>query len=345
MSATCHFDCSVLVRRVYQIIEKSASRGEPARVPDLEHTASPPWPLASAAGVFRGVALAVGVVVAVAVSALSATSAHAACTLPNTFANGQTADATQVMGNFNSVVNCANSAVSATGTPITGALAAFSGANTIASGNLSGDCVTSGTTATTCTKTNGVSLGYFATGTDSSNLTGTISVSRFNGGSGASTTTFLRGDGAWVAPSGTGGARPPITRLGTTGTSVATSTDTTVTWTSAPVDEVGAWSSGAPTVLTVPPGFTQARATAQGCWTSNGSGYRRWYVYYNGVAIAGQHEAVNVGTDQPQLGTTYYFSVVPGGSIILGVRQNSGTTLTFGQNGNCVPFMQVEWYP
>lgn len=52
----------------------------------------------------------------------------------------------------------------------------------------------------TCTKTGGVSFGYFATGTDGANLTGTISVNRFNGGSGASTSTFLRGDGTWVAP-------------------------------------------------------------------------------------------------------------------------------------------------
>jgi hypothetical protein len=36
--------------------------------------------------------------------------AQAACTVPNTLTNGQTADATQVMANFTSVTNCINSA-------------------------------------------------------------------------------------------------------------------------------------------------------------------------------------------------------------------------------------------
>ena len=37
-------------------------------------------------------------------------SAHAACTVPNQLTNGQTADASQVMGNFNSVLTCVNTA-------------------------------------------------------------------------------------------------------------------------------------------------------------------------------------------------------------------------------------------
>ena len=53
--------------------------------------------------------------------------------------------------------------VSTTGSPTSGFLAAFSGTASITSGNLSGDCTTTGTLAVTCLKTNNVSFGTFAT--------------------------------------------------------------------------------------------------------------------------------------------------------------------------------------
>lgn len=46
----------------------------------------------------------------VALSALAPDAARAACTVPNTLTNGQTADASQVMANFNSVLGCVNGA-------------------------------------------------------------------------------------------------------------------------------------------------------------------------------------------------------------------------------------------
>lgn len=63
---------------------------------------------------------------------------------------------------------------------------------------MSGDCTISNTGAITCTKTNNVPFGPFATATDATNL-----ISSFNGGLNASASTFWRGDGIWAVPPGT----------------------------------------------------------------------------------------------------------------------------------------------
>lgn len=133
--------------------------------------------------------------------------AKAACTVPNSISNGQVADATAVMSNFNALKGCVDSAIAPSGSPAAGNLPVFSGSNTITSGNLSGDCTTAGSLAVTCTRTNGTSFGPLATGTDAGQLTGTVSVNRFNNGTNADATHFLRGDGTWATPlGGTGGA-------------------------------------------------------------------------------------------------------------------------------------------
>lgn len=145
-------------------------------------------------------------VLGLALSALLATSrAEAACAVPNSITNGQPADATVVMGNFNALNDCINSQVSPTGTPAAGNLSVFSGPKSVTSGNLSGDCTTAGSLAVTCTKSSGAAFSYFATGTDAAQLTGTISVDRFNNGINADTTRFLRGDGTWATPPSGGG--------------------------------------------------------------------------------------------------------------------------------------------
>jgi hypothetical protein len=131
--------------------------------------------------------------------------AAATCNIPNSISNGQPADATAVMDNFNSIANCLNSAISPTDNPVAGNLPIFSSSNTISGGNLSGDCATADTLAVTCTKTNGVPFGHFATGSDAGQLTGTISVNRFNNGTNADGFHFLRGDGTWATPPSGGG--------------------------------------------------------------------------------------------------------------------------------------------
>jgi hypothetical protein len=67
------------------------------------------------------------------------------------------------------------------GSITTGALTKFAGPQSVTTGNLSGDCTTSGSLAVICLKTNGVNFAYFATGTDASNLTGTVAGARLSG--------------------------------------------------------------------------------------------------------------------------------------------------------------------
>lgn len=93
---------------------------------------------------------------AIAVSA----PALADCSVPNVISNGQVADASQVMENFNTVAQCAGAAVQPSGTPETGSIAVFSASQSVTSGNLTGDVTTSGGTATSLTNT-GVAPGAY----------------------------------------------------------------------------------------------------------------------------------------------------------------------------------------
>ena len=92
---------------------------------------------------------------------LEASSTLAAtCTVPQALSNGQVADATKLMDNFNAVAGCAELGVTTSGTPTTGSIPVFSGTGTIASGNLSGDVTTSGGTATTLSNSGVVAGAY-----------------------------------------------------------------------------------------------------------------------------------------------------------------------------------------
>lgn len=82
-----------------------------------------------------------------------------------------------------------------------------------------GDCSLSSAGAITCTKTSGSTFGYFATGTDAANLTGTVTVA--HGGSGIITTTAYSpifsgttSTGTWKADTGPGTAGQVLTSNG-----------------------------------------------------------------------------------------------------------------------------------
>jgi hypothetical protein len=100
------------------------------------------------------------VAIAFAASPCFLSPAFAECTVPNPITNGQVADASKVMDNFDAIANCVNEGVKPTGTPQNGEIAVFSGSQTVTGGNLSGDVTTSGGTTTTLSDS-GVIAGYY----------------------------------------------------------------------------------------------------------------------------------------------------------------------------------------
>lgn len=99
-------------------------------------------------------------VIVAAILSVATEPSYATCTAPNILTNGQVADATAVMDNFNAIAGCADAAVTPTGTPATGSIATFSSSKTITAGNLSGDVTTSGSTATSLAPS-GVTAGTY----------------------------------------------------------------------------------------------------------------------------------------------------------------------------------------
>jgi hypothetical protein len=116
-----------------------------------------------------------------------AAPANATCPIPNTITNGQVADATQVMGNFNALGNCS---VSTTGSTPTGGLSVFSGTKSVTGGNLTGDVTTSGTTATTLSNS-GITPGTYTNPTITVDAKGRLTAA--STGSGGTGGTILLG--------------------------------------------------------------------------------------------------------------------------------------------------------
>jgi hypothetical protein len=139
---------------------------------------------------------------------------------------------------------------------------------------------------------------------------------------------------------------PPLTILQrTTSLSINNATWTSVIWDSAVVqDDIGAFSSGTPTIVTVPSGYTKVRFTCYSVWANNSTGFRYTAILKNGTTTleATSKSAVN----EPGGGVcTRWYTVTPTDTIEFQVHQTSGGALNFSPTaGFATPaYIQFEW--
>lgn len=143
----------------------------------------------------------------------------------------------------------------------------------------------------------------------------------------------------WQASSG--GSGPKLTRLTRTTTqSIANNTDVTISWnTTAVEDDVAAFASGSPTIMTTPSGFTRVSFNWYVIFASSGGNLWSW-ITQNGTEVARINwQGVNEG------GMTFclpYVATAHNDVWAIHLFENIGGAITLG-NSPRWPLWQASW--
>jgi hypothetical protein len=156
------------------------------------------------------------------------------------------------------------------------------------------------------------------------------------------------GSGSQVATINKAALLPLLTILTrSTNQSINNSTWTAISWdTSAVQDDVSAFSSGTPTLVTVPSGYTRVRITGNTGWENNSTGNRYDRITKNGTAD-GNTILVETGAALNESNKNWcsrWLTVTTGDTLTLMVIQTSGSAKNFSGTGfPAASFIQFEW--
>lgn len=129
----------------------------------------------------------------------------------------------------------------------------------------------------------------------------------------------------------------------TTAQSISNSAWVAASWSSALVDPLGAWSSGSPTIVTVPSGITGVECLLYAAWASSSTGDRCVRLSLNGTVIDANYVMKSDGNSGSHTSTRRY-AVSAGNTLMWEVIQFSGGALNFyDSTQGYTPYAQFKW--